>query len=101
MTPSEQAAQRRATRARTRRRAVLAGGYGRAAQEAAWDAALPGWREALAAVIHMGGADDAQRALMIKAGKVLTADNRYLAKPWHALAMQTMYRRAGWGMHPI
>jgi hypothetical protein len=103
---------KRELRAERRHAEVLAGGWGRGPQEAAWDALLPGWRELVKDVGTIGdpeaGITRARRDELIGHFQALP---RYVRRPWYRLLMQTIHRfhdEAGhapalgwWGGYPL
>lgn len=102
---------RRHERARKRWAAVLAGGWGRAAQEAAWDQVRPSWRADLVEVRYASWSPGKDLTAIQDLSAALNADGRYLARPWYRLLMQSTCRDhdernlgrqwGRWGGYPI
>lgn len=78
---------RRQHRSRSLQQAVLAGGWGARALEAAWDRHMPSWRTDLELVNHRGGGplDPEQRGRLDQLKVNLAAYGRFLARPWARL----------------
>lgn len=104
---------KRELRAERRLAEVLAGGWGRGPQEAAWDAALPAWRELLAVIA--GGPAALADSVSSERGAALSLEfqrlPRYMRRPWYRLLMQTLHRShderglapefGRWGGYPL
>lgn len=97
---------RRGQKADRNRRAVLAGGWGWKAQQAAWDAEWPKWREMIKAVCSGAPFDAEQDRLSIH-----VSSRPYLRRSWQRLLMQSMHRThdqlnlapefGRWGGYPL
>lgn len=88
--------ERRLRRARQRHASVLAGGWGHAAQQAAWEALTPGWRDALrlvAASMREGGLSDAEWSAIKAHAATIKALGPLVARAWTRLLHQHLQWR--------